>query len=93
MICVSPSDGNPSSPTRRITVSKKTAKKAEKIRIGDFCRKEILKGVKPAKIVKKAHKRANGGNVNGKHIAWYVWDMKQESSKHYTTDLPKRYQS
>ncbi len=72
---------------RRITVSKKT------VRIGDFCRKEILKGTKAGKIVKKAHKRANGHNVNAKHVAWYVWDMKQESSKHFTTDLPSRYAS
>lgn len=72
-------------------MSKKTARK--QLRIGDFCRKEILKGTKSKKIVKKANKRNNGHNVNVKHIAWYVWDMKQESSKHYTTDLPTRYVS
>lgn len=72
-------------------MSKKTARK--QLRIGDFCRKEILKGTKSKKIVKKANKRKNGHNVNVKHIAWYVWDMKQESSKHYTTDLPTRYVS
>ena len=76
---------------RRTTVSKKTTGK--KLRIGDFCRKEILKGTKPKKIVKKAHKRADGGNVNAKHISWYVWDMKQESSKHFTEELPTIYQS
>lgn len=72
-------------------MSKKTTGKAG--RIGDFCRKEILKGTKSRKIVKKANKRDNGHNVNAKHIAWYVWDMKQESSKHFTTDLPTRYTS
>ena len=76
---------------RRTTVSKTTT--AKQLRIGDFCRKEILKGIKPKKIVKKANKRTNGHNVNAKHIAWYVWDMKQESSKHFTTDLPTRYAS
>ena len=63
------------------------------MRIGDFCRKEILKGTKPAKIVKKAAKRKNGGNVDLKHVAWYAWDMRNESSKHYTKKLPARYQA
>ena len=61
------------------------------MKIGDFCRKEILKNKSPAKIIAKANKRKNGGKVNAKHIAWYAWDMRKESSKHYTEEMPSKY--
>ena len=75
--------------TRRYTVSKKTAKKTMKI--GDFCRKEIMKNKPAKKIIAKANKQPNGGNVNAKHIAWYAWDMRKESSNNYVAEMPSRY--
>ena len=62
------------------------------LKIGDFCRKEMKKGTKPKDVVKKANKRKNGGNVDLKHVAWYAWDMRKESSNHYCDDLPAIYQ-
>ena len=70
-------------------MSKKTAKKTMKI--GDFCRKEILKNTSAKKIIAKANKRKNGKNVNAKHIAWYAWDMRKESSNNYVAEMPSRY--
>ena len=61
------------------------------MKIGDFCRQEIKKNVPSEKIVLKANKRKNGQKVNSKHIAWYVWDMRKESSNHYTENLPSNY--
>ena len=61
------------------------------MKIGDFCRKEIMKNVPSEKIVAKANKRKNGKKVNLKHIAWYVWDMRKNSSNHYTENLPSNY--
>lgn len=66
-------------------MSKKTVK------IGDFCRELMLDGVSPKEVIKRANKRKNGKNVNAKHIAWYAWDMRKESSNHYTKDLPEIY--
>ena len=70
-------------------MSKKTAKKTMKI--GDFCRKEIMDGKSPAKIIAKANKLPNGKKVNSKHIAWYAWDMRNESSNNYVEEMPSRY--
>ena len=61
------------------------------MKIGDFCRKEILKNKSPAKIIAKANERKNGKNVNAKHIAWYAWDMRKESSNNYVADMPSKY--
>ena len=66
-------------------MSKKTMK------IGDFCRKEILKNKSSAKIIAKANKLPNGGKVDAKHIAWYAWDMRKESSIHYVEEMPSKY--
>ena len=61
------------------------------MKIGDFCRSQIKKNVPSAKIIVKANKRPDGKKVNSKHIAWYVWDMRKESSNHYTENLPSNY--
>ena len=61
------------------------------MKIGDFCRKEIMKNVPSEKIIAKANKRPDGKKVNSKHIAWYVWDMRKDSSNHYTENLPSNY--
>ena len=66
-------------------MSKKTMK------IGDFCRREILRNKSAKKIIREANKLPNGGKVNKKHIAWYVWDMRNESSIHYVEEMPSRY--
>lgn len=70
-------------------MSKKTLK------IGDFCRKQMMKGLTPKQVIAKAAKHPKGGKVNAKHIAWYAWDMRKESSNHYVPedDLPEIYQS
>lgn len=65
-------------------MSKKTVK------IGDFCRKLILEGKSSEEVIKKANRKKNGKNVNGKHIAWYVWDMKKESSNHYNEEFASK---
>ena len=70
-------------------MSKKTTKRTMKI--GDFCRKEILKNKSPAKIIAKANKLGNGKKVNGKHIAWYAWDMRNPASNHYVEEMPSKY--
>ena len=73
-------------------MSKKTAKRTMKI--GDFCRKEILKNKSAKKIVAKANKLPNGEKVNLKHIAWYSWDMRKDTSNHYIGDgneMPSKY--
>ena len=72
-------------------MSKKTVK------IGDFCRKLMLEGKAPEEVIKRAKKKVVNGehigkNVNAKHIAWYAWDMRKESSNHYQEDLPTIYQ-
>ena len=61
------------------------------IKIGDFCRGLMIEGIKPKEVIKRANKRKNGKNVNMKHIAWYAWDMRKESSNHYCADLPEIY--
>ena len=66
-------------------VSKRTMK------IGDFCREQILLNKSPKKIVKKANALPNGGKVNLKHIAWYAWDMRKETSNHYCEEMPSKY--
>ena len=66
-------------------VSKKTGKKTMKV--GDFCRKAILAGRAPEKIIAKAKEKFPKSKVDGKHISWYSWDMKQESSKHYNEEF------
>ena len=66
-------------------MSKKTMK------IGDFCRKQILRNKSVKKIIAKANKLPNGEKVNAKHIAWYVWDMRNEASNHYVENMPSRY--
>ena len=66
-------------------MSKKTMK------IGDFCRREILRNKSVKKIIAKCKSHPKGGNVNAKHIAWYVWDMRNESSIHYVEEMPSRY--
>ncbi len=70
-------------------MSKKTSKSSMKI--GDFCRKEILKNKSPAKIIAKANKRDNGKKVNSKHIAWYAWDMRNPASNNYVEEMPSKY--
>ncbi len=64
------------------------------VKIGDFCRKLMLEGKSPEQVIKSANKRKNGKNVNKKHIAWYLWDIRKESSKHHhlCADLPDIYQ-
>ena len=61
------------------------------IKIGDFCRKLMLEGKSPEDVIKAAKKRKNGKNVNKKHIAWYAWDMRKASSKHFQEELPEIY--
>ncbi len=61
------------------------------LKIGDYVRKQILKNKSPAKIIAKCQEHPNGGKVNSKHIAWYAWDMRNESSNHYTEEMPSRY--
>ena len=61
-----------------------------KIKIGDYCRKQIRANKTPAQIIKMANKRENGRKVNKAHIAWYVWDMRKAESKHHC-DLPSNY--
>ncbi len=61
------------------------------VKIGDFCRKLMLEGKSPEEVIKSANKRKNGKNVNKKHIAWYLWDMKKESSKHFQKTFPEIY--
>jgi len=70
-------------------VSKKTAKRTMKI--GDFCRNQIMKNKSPKKIIAKANKLPNGGKVNAKHIAWYCWDMRNPASNNYVEEMPSRY--
>ena len=60
-------------------------------KIGDFVRKQILKNKSPAKIIAKCKKHPNGQKVNEKHIAWYAWDMRKETSNHYVADMPSKY--
>ncbi len=60
-------------------------------KIGDYCRAQILKNKSPRKIIAKAQKKFPDSKVNGKHIAWYAWDMRKESSNHYTPEMPSRY--
>ena len=60
-------------------------------KIGDFVRKQIRKNKSPAKIIRKCAKHPNGSKVNAKHIAWYAWDMRQETSNHYTEEMPSKY--
>ena len=67
----------------------KTTKRTMKI--GDFCRKEIMKNKSAKKIIEKANKLPNGGNVNAKHIAWYCWDMRNPASNNYVEEMPSRY--
>ncbi len=61
------------------------------MKIGDFVRKQIRKNKSPKKIIKMCQDHPNGEKVNAKHIAWYVWDMRKESSNHYTPDMPSKY--
>ncbi len=61
------------------------------LKIGDFVRKQIRKNKSPAKIIAKCQKRDNGQKVNSKHIAWYAWDMRRESSNHYLAEMPSKY--
>lgn len=64
------------------------------MRIGDFCRAEMLKGKTPEEVIKAANRRKNGKKVNKKHIAWYAWDMRKETSNHHVPmdQLPEIYQ-
>ena len=62
------------------------------LKIGDFVRKQIRKNKSPAKIIAKCQKRPNGQKVDSKHIAWYAWDMRRETSNHYTPEMPSKYQ-
>ncbi len=66
-------------------MSKKTMK------IGDFVRKQIRKNKSPKKIIKLCKSHPKGEKVNAKHIAWYAWDMRKESSNHYMEEMPSRY--
>jgi len=66
-------------------MSKKTLK------IGDFVRKQILKNKSPAKIIAKCKSHPNGSKVNAKHIAWYAWDMRKDSSNHFVEEMPSKY--
>ena len=61
------------------------------MKIGDFCREQILLNKSPKKIVKLANKLPNGAKVNLKHIAWYSWDMRKETSNHYCEEMPSKY--
>ena len=71
-------------------MSKKTGSK-KTMKIGDFCRAEIMNNTPVKKIIKRARKLKNGGNVNSKHIAWYAWDMRNPASNHYTEEMPSKY--
>jgi len=61
------------------------------MKIGDFCRAQILKNVSAEKIIEKANKLPNGQKVNSKHIAWYAWDMRKETSNHFVEEMPSKY--
>lgn len=61
------------------------------LKIGDFVRKQIRKNKSPAKIIAKCKSHPKGGKVNEKHIAWYAWDMRKESSNHYQPEMPSKY--
>ena len=64
-------------------VSAKSEKQT--LKIGDFARSLILSGkYDGVEIIKRCNKKPNGKNVNKKHLAWYVHDLKNEKSKHYT---------
>ena len=65
--------------------------KKSTLKIGDFVRLQILANKSPRKIIKKCKKHPHGQKVNAKHIAWYAWDMRKESSNHYTPEMPSRY--
>ena len=61
------------------------------MKIGDFVRGLILENKSPKKIIKLCRKHPKGEKVNSKHIAWYAWDMRKESSNHFTKEMPSKY--